>query len=222
MKVTRVFCYSKDVAKQYKNTFSIFTMFLGICLALLAFVFVFLIGFEYPPILLLGFIGLITFFVFFGISINRKMRAGLSGFAITEDNRLFQASIINNGQGLYLGGVAIGSIIDQLANNSSNVGSSIGGTIGSVAQLYSINRSINYMEHPEIVAKMVEEAPNISGAIVTEILKVHSIIDNGKSIKINCDTKIVGKDNINYNKNILIKKAYIQFNDLVNILNMIK
>ena len=35
---------------------------------------------------------------------------------------------------------------------------------------YSMNRSAQYMSHPEIIAKMVEEAPNVTGAEIYEIL----------------------------------------------------
>jgi len=122
---------------------------------------------------------------------------------------------VNNGQGLYFGGVAAGGLVDQLVGNDSSFGESLGGALGAAAQFYSMNRSAEYMSHPEIVAKMIESAPNITGAEVFEILGVHSITDKGKSIKINCDYKIIRTNKIKYNKNLTIEKSFNMFDDLV-------
>jgi len=75
------------------------------------------------------------------------------------------------------------------------------------------------MSHPEIVAKMVEEAPNITGAEVYEILKVYSITDKGKTVKVNCDYKILRTNKIKYAKNLTIEKAFNMFDDLIGVLN---
>ena len=61
------------------------------------------------------------------------------------------------------------------------------------------------MSHHEIVAKIVEEAPNIIGAEVWEVLKAHSITNGKHLVKINCDYSIVKTGKIKYNKNILFK-----------------
>ena len=126
---------------------------------------------------------------------------------------------VNNGQGLLISGMSAGRLIDQLANNSNNLGRNLGGTVGAVAQFYSMDRSAQYMSHPEIVAKMVEEAPNITGGEVIEILKVHSIIEKKHSIIVNCDYKVLRKDRVKYNKNVNIEKSYNQLKDLINIIN---
>ena len=104
---------------------------------------------------------------------------------------------INNGQGLYFSGIAAGSMIDQLAGNNNNIGENVGGVIGAAAQFYSMNRSAQYMSHPEIIAKMIEDAPNVSSAEVWEILKVYLITDGKHSVKINCDYRIIRLQKLN-------------------------
>lgn len=143
----------------------------------------------------------------------------MTGYATDTEGRIFRAMTINNGQGLYIGGISAGGIIDQLAGNNSNLGKNLGGTVGAIAQFYSMNRSAKYMSHPEVIAKMVESAPNIIGAEVYEILKVSSIINRKKFIKIKCDYRILRNNKIKYNKKLIIEKSYNMFDDLVNALN---
>ena len=147
------------------------------------------------------------------------MRNRMTGYATDTNGRIFKAMTVNNGQGLYFGGAAAGGLIDQLAGNDSNLGRDLGGAIGAAAQFYAMNRSANYMSHPEIVAKMVESAPNITGAEVYEILKVYSITDKGKTVKVNCDYKILRTNKIKYAKNLTIEKAFNMFDDLIGVLN---
>jgi hypothetical protein len=147
------------------------------------------------------------------------MRTRMTGYATDTNGRIFKAMTVNNGQGLYFGGVAAGGLIDQLAGSDSGLGKNLGGAVGAAAQFYAMNRSAKYMSHPEIVAKMVESAPNITGAEVFEILKVHSIIDKGKSVKVNCDYKILRTNKIKYGKNLTIEKSFNMFEDLIGVLN---
>lgn len=219
--VNRVFCYSKEVAKRNGNKLPILELVLITILGIVAFVgLAIFTGDEFN----LGLLMLVMFIwigilIYYSVILGLRMRSRMTGYATTSDGRIFKAMTVNNGQGLYLGGVAIGGLIDQLADNSSNVGESLGGAIGAAAQFYAMNRSAQYMSHPEIVAKMVESAPNITGAEVFEILKVHSIINKGKSIKINCDYKVLRTNKIKYGKNLTIEKSFNMFNDLIKVLN---
>ncbi len=219
MRVNRVFCYSKDVAKQNGNKLPI----LQIVLCLIIFMIViFVMAFLLVHNSLLFMIITFTFIgvtIYYSVILGIRLRTRMSGWATTEDGRIFKAMAINNGQGLFLGGIATGSLVDQLTNNSNNLGESLGGTVGAAAEFYSMNKSAQYMNHPEIIAKMVEEAPNISGAEVIELLKVYSITEKKHVIKINCDYKILRTDVVMYNKNMSIEKSYNQMNDLVNLIN---
>ena len=220
--INRVFCYSKDIAEQNGNTtlsiikilLIIFIMFLFI-ITLIGFlknIFMEQFVMIFATIITWVFSGLIIFFsIILGIRSGTKM----SGFAITEDNRIFRAAIINNGQGLFLGGVAVGSIIDKLANSNKSIGRDVGGVIGAVSNLYIMNKHSQYMSYPEIVAKIVESSDTVKGAAVIEILKVHSISESKHFVKINCNFKIITMNKIKYNKNLRIEKSYNQFNDLI-------
>jgi hypothetical protein len=217
--VNRVFCYSKEVAKQNGNKLPIMQLVLTTIIfivALVAFA-VFLPENDLIFILLMFvFFGII---IYFSVILGIRMRTRMTGWATTNDGRIFKVMTVNNGQGLYFGGIAAGSMIDQLIGNNSNIASNLGGTLGAAGELYSMNKSAQYMSHPEIVAKIVEEAPNVTGAEVYEILKVNSITDGSRSIKMNCDYKIVRTGKVKYNKNMSVEKSYNQMNDLVNILN---
>lgn len=219
MRVNRVFCYSKDVAKQNGNKLPILELVLTTIIFIVAIIALAIIlsdSMALFVIMLLVFFGLI---IYFSIILGIRMRTRMSGFATTDDNRIFKAMTVNNGQGLYSGGVAAGSMIDQLANSSKDIGRDIGGAVGAAAQFYAMNRQAQYMSHPEIVAKMVESAPNITGAEVIEILKVHSITEGKHSIKVKCDYKTLRTDKVKYNKNLSIEKSYNQLNDLMSAIN---
>ena len=156
--------------------------------------------------------------IYYSLILGLRLRARITGWATTDDGRIFRAMTVNNGQVLYFSGVAADRMINQLTDNN-NLGKNLGGAVGAAAQFYSINRSAQYMSHPEIVAEMVEKAPNITGADVIEILKVYSITEKKHLIKVNCDFKSLRTDKVKYNKNICIEKSYNQLNDLINIIN---
>lgn len=217
--VNRVFCYSKDIAKQNGNKLPILQIVLTTIIfivAIIALAVVMVDNFVFFMLMMFAFIGLI---IYFSVILGIRMRTRMSGWATTSDGRIFKAMTVNNGQGLYFGGLAAGKLIDQVAGNDNNIGGNVGGAIGAAAQFYSMNRSAQYMSHPEIVAKMVEEAPNITGAEVWEVLKVHSITNGKHSVKINCDYRIVRTGKIKYNKNMSIEKSYNQFDDLISVIN---
>lgn len=217
--VNRVFCYSKDIAKQNGNKLPILQLVLTTVIFIVAII---ALAVTLTDSMGLFFIMMFAFFgliIYFSIILGLRLRTRMTGWATTTDGRIFKAMAMNNGQGLYFGGVAAGGLVDQLAGNSNNIGRNIGGAVGAAAQFYSMNRSAQYMSHPEIIAKMVEEAPNVTGAEIYEILKVHSINDGKHSIKMNCDYRIIRTGKIKYNKNMTVEKSYNQFNDLVNTFN---
>lgn len=221
MIVNRVFCYSKEVAKQNGNKLPVLQLILTTVIGMIAFIVLAIaMGSEFNFILfmlvLFGWMGIL---IYYSIVLGLRMRTRMTGYATDTNGRIFKAMTVNNGKGLYFGGAAAGGLIDQLAGNDSGLGRNLGGAVGAAAQFYAMNRSAKYMSHPEIVAKMVESAPNITGAEVFEILKVHSIIDKGKSVKINCDYKILRTNKIKYAKNLTIEKSFNMFNDLISALN---
>ena len=222
MIVNRVFCYSKDVARKNGNKLPILQIVLTTILGIIALVVLAIATIDTEASL--GIIFLFTFvwlgiIIYYSVIFGIKMRNRMVGYATDINGRIFKAMAINNGRGLYLGGVAAGGLIDKIAGNNSNVGKNLGGAVGAAAQMYSMNRSANYMSQPEIISKIVESAPNISGAEVIEILKVYSIVDRKKSVKINCDYKVLRNNKIKYAKNLTIEKSYNMFEDLINILN---
>ena len=163
--VNRVFCYSKKEAKKNGNDLSIGKMFLQIFLIVI----IMMIPLVLMPILLDeingGFI-LIYTFIFIGVLIfyifkqRGKFQAQLKGIA-TIGNDIYIAQKLNNGEDLFIGGMAAGSIIE---NFSQALGDAIQG-VGSVASLYAISRSSKIMQNPEIIAKMVEYAKETTGAV---------------------------------------------------------
>lgn len=217
--VNRVFCYSKDVAKQNGNKLPILHLVLTTIIFIVAIIALAVVIADNAGLFVLMMFAFIGLIVYFSIILGLRLRTRMSGWATTNDGRIFKAMTVNNGQGLYFGGLAAGGLIDQVAGNSNNAGRNLGGAVGAAAQFYSMNKSAQYMSHPEIIAKMVEEAPNVTGAEVWEVLKVHSVTNKNHSVKINCDYKIVRTGKIKYNKNMSIEKSYNQFDELMNCIN---
>jgi len=218
MIVNRVFCYSKEVAKKNGIRLPILELVL-LTVIFIVWIIVSAMMFESMIPFTISMIIFMTLLIYYSVILGLRLRNRMTGYATDTNGRIFKAMTVNNGQGLYFGGVAAGGLIDQLAGSDSGIGESLGGAVGAAAQFYAMNRSANYMSHPEIVAKMVESAPNITGAEVFEILKVHSITDKGKTVKVNCDYKILRTNKIKYAKNLTIEKAFNMFDDLIGVLN---
>lgn len=219
--INRVFCYSKNVANENGNKLPIIQLILTTILGIIAIVVLAAaMGSDFNILLyILVISGWLGFLLYYSIVLGIRMRTRMTAYATDTNGRIFKAMSVNNGQGLYFGGVSAGGLVDQLSGSDSGLGESIGGAVGAAAQIYSMNRSAKYMSQPEIVARMVESAPNITGAEVFEILKVYSIIDKGKSVKINCDYRILRTNKIKYAKNLTIEKSFNMFNDLIGLLN---
>ena len=218
MIVNRVFCYSKEVAKKNGIRLPIIELVL-LTVIFIVWIIVSAMMFESMIPFTISMIVFMTLLIYYSVILGLRMRSRMTGYATDTNGRIFKAMTVNNGQGLYFGGATAGGLIDQLVGNDSNLGRDLGGAIGAAAQFYAMNRSANYMSHPEIVAKMVESAPNITGAEVYEILKVYSITDKGKTVKVNCDYKILRTNKIKYAKNLTIEKAFNMFDDLIGVLN---
>mgnify|MGYP006955123514 CR=1 FL=1 len=171
MKINRVFCYSKEVANQNGNKLPILALILSIILGIVAFVcLVVIMGDSFNGVMFtLVFIAWLSLIIYYSMILALRLRSRMTGYATDTEGRIFKATIINNGQGLYFGGVAAGGMIDQLVGNDSSIGEGLGSIVGVTAQFYSMNKAAKYMSHPEVVAKMVELAPNITGAEVLEI-----------------------------------------------------
>ena len=218
MIVNRVFCYSKEVAKKNGIRLPIIELVL-LTVGFIIWIIVNAMMLESGTLFTISIIIFMTLLIYYSLILGLRMSNRMTGYATDTNGRIFKAMTVNNGQGLYFGGVAAGGLIDQIAGNDSGIGESLGGAVGAAAQFYAMNRSAKYMSHPEIVAKIVESAPNITGAEVFEILKVHSITDRGKTVKVNCDYKILRTNKIKYAKNLTIEKAFNMFDDLISVLN---
>ena len=120
--VNRVFCYSKDVAKQNGNKLPILQIVLTTVIfivAIIALAVVIADNMGLFMLIMFAFIGLI---IYFSIILGLRLRARMTGWATTNDGRIFKAMTVNNGQGLYFGGAAAGGLVDQLAGNNNNIG----------------------------------------------------------------------------------------------------
>jgi hypothetical protein len=223
MFISRVFSFSENIAKQNKNRLPILelvlTTILGIIMIILIAItcasnFGVILG-----IFLVIYFGLI---IYLSVILGLQMRSRMTGYALDSNGRIFKAVVLNYGCGLYLGGVTAGSLVDQLTDSTSNFGTSLGGAVGAFAQFSSMNKSAKIMAHPEIVAKIVQSAPNITGTMVYEILKVYQVLDKGRYFQIICDYVNLINNKILYQKKLKIEKSYIAYQDLINILNMKK
>ena len=217
MKISKVFCYSKEVASQHGNKLLpiILAIIISFILYIIGFIFIFEFFHAYGYLVLLLTLVFIFLITYCSIALGLKLQAKLMGWVITEDNRLFHVKILNYGAGLYFGGLSAGHIIDNITNNDNNTGQTLGGLFGSAAEVYAINKATKYAENPNIIAKIVKDYPNVKGAEVIEILKVHSLTEERKKIKIVCDFKYLNYNKIKFNKKIILEKSFNQLDDLV-------
>lgn len=211
--VNRVFCYSKDIAKQHGNKLPILPIILSTIFFLIA---IFMV--ESVLVLMTMMIIYMGIIVYYSIILGLRMRSRMTAFVTKDDGTLYHVMTTNNGEGLAFAGLSAGKMIDQITGNQNNVGGSIGGIVGTYAQVSSMNRSAKYMSYPEIVAKMVEMAPNITGAEVFEIGNVYSIYEKRHSYKVLCDYKCIRTNKTKKRKKLTIEKSFQNMNDLLSIL----
>lgn len=204
MKVKRVFCYSKEVAAQNGNKLPILGLILSFVLFMIVLIVLMALEIKNTELLLTLIIILMMPIMYFTIIISTKMAARITGWTITEDNRLIRASILNFGQGY---------MARAFANN-------VTGVIGGTMLINNLNNLANQMSNPDVVAKMVEEAPK--GILLIEIVKVHNIIEKKHHLIVKCDYKDSRTTKILYNRNFKVEKSYNQLNELINILNTFK
>lgn len=211
--VDRVFCYSKEEAKKNGNDLSLGKFLLQIFLIVIVMIIpIFFIPMNDIFILIYTFI-FIGVVIFYAIKSRGKFQAQLTGFATVNKN-IYLATKINNGEDFIIGGMAAGSILENI---NQHLGDAVKGA-GSVAGLYALNKSIKVMQNPEIIAKMIEYSGNTTGAVIKKILKIHNYKENTKNIEITCDYMIMGNAKIKQNKKIKIYKSYNYMNDLLNLI----
>ncbi len=152
--------------------------------------------------------------VYYIIILTLRLKVRITGYAIDMEGKLFKVKAIDNWQDSYFIGPSNGRLFGRKRNS--------GRIRGVIARLYSLSELAEYMSYPEVIAKIVEDYPNVTGAEVIEILKVYTIIDRKKSIKVKCDYKVLRNNKIKYNKNLVIEKSFNMFDDLINVLNTCK
>lgn len=219
--IDRVFCYSKTEAQKNGNKLPIMQIVLSTVIFLISiFVLILMFGnyfFEFSMILILIFMVVL---IYYGEILRMRLRTRMSGFAIDSNGKLYKAMITNDGEGLFFAGYSAGSLLNQiLSKGDSNIGGSLGGAIGAYAQFSAMNKSAEIMSHPEIIAKMIEQAKTITGGEVFVIERIHSCSESKKSIIIVCDYRILRTDKTKINKKIKIEKSYNYFDELKKYIN---
>ncbi len=212
MKVNKVFCYSKEVANKNGNKFSIgASIFYLLLMSLIISIICALTGDYDQGYILMAVItiGLITA-VFSSIYyVIVKIGPTASGYAITEDNRIFKLTIFNSKVGFHYPTM-------MSSNNLASKG--IGTAGGLVVMSNEIKRTQELMTNEEFIAKTIEENRNVTNANIREILKVYSINEKKRFINITCDYRLKRNNKIYYKKNLKLDKSYNELNDLVSAL----
>lgn len=215
--VNRVFCYSKEEAKKNGNRLPIINLVLVTFIFIVSLVMISSI-FSQMWVFIIAIIAFMFVLVYYSVILGLRLNSRMAAYATDTEGNFYKAFTLNNGEGLYFAGYSVGSVLDDILKNTSNVGRDLGGLIGGAAQLSAMNKSAKIMSHPEIVAKIINEVKTITGAEVLQIIKVYSYKERKHSIKIKCDYKSLRRDKIKYNKNITIEKSYTAFNDMIDVI----
>lgn len=221
--VNRVFSYSEEVAKNNNNKFGIGRMILEIfglvmLLVLSIFIIMPLTDGEMSYLFLFVLAVWIVLIIIYCIKTSSKLKAGLMGLATDTENNVYLAIKLNNGEEFVLGGMAVDTLLDNLASDGNSMLGAAFEVAGAAMSLYTINKSINIMKNPIIISKMVEFKETLTGGVVWKILKVHNIVEDAKKYVVNCDYQIMKNKKIKCNKKITIYKVYNSCLDLKNIL----
>ncbi len=223
--VNRVFCYSDEEAKKNGNSVSFGKMLFQIIgisfIMIIAIVIISAISDEMTTNFTLFNISIFIFTgaaLWYAMNFAFKFRARITAFATDDENNVYCATKLNNGEEFAIGGLAAGNIIDRVSEKGNSI---LGDTVqiaGAAISIYKMNNSAKIMQNQEIIAKMVEYATTTTGAEVKQILKVYSYTQNSHKIKMRCDYKIMKTGQVKRNKNVVIYKSFNCINDLINIL----
>lgn len=219
--VNNIFSYSKEVAKSNGNSAS---FALPIVILFIYFVFIiWLILSETKESLITT---LINFAFLFGIVysialVYIRKKAKTIAFATTNDGKIYRAAALN-GSGLYINKVSINEFSDDLKNSLNFVGILTGSALAPFFAILSLNRSAKYMANPKVVKILVDNAQEVTGAQMMEILKVHSIQVGRHSIKIKCDYNFcnaqMSSNKQVTNATVRIDKSYANLDYLLKLL----
>lgn len=223
--INRVFLYSNEEAKRNGNSLTIGKVLIqSIILTLLFIVLLFICMlisddfFENPVFFMI----LITIFIItilvYAIKAKQKTSQQLMAFATDENNNIFCVNKLNNGGKYVIGGIEAGNIVDKVLDNGDSVAGDAVQLAGTIMAVNNLNNSSKMMQNPKTIADIVDNASDMKGALVRQILKVYNYTEDSHKVKISCDYRIIGNGEIKYNKYIKIYKSFNCFNDLMNII----
>ena len=197
MKINKVFCYSKEIAKKNGNKYPTELLILTICLVvLIPLVGGFLGGMYdlgdvyFAIVLFSGWAFIIALFCLLWVY-RTTLFNETSAYAVDTDGKVYKALSYNYDFGIY---------------------------IKDVGNFPNPNRKSDFMKDPKFVISLIESSPNVSGATIYKIEKVHSVIEKKRCIKVICDYNLLIKNKMKYNKKLIIEKSYIGYEEMLSLL----
>lgn len=218
--ITKVFCYSDDVAKRKcgvkssKNYTFLFILFL--ILSILS-IFIFIAIFK-------TMFGMVIFWLFFIIAIYfevkiiLEMNDKMSALAIDENGSIYQTVVIDRGSELGLLGLSVGNILKEVTDSDLANGAS--SLIGGFLMVKQMNKAAKVMSVPNNVVSIINNADKLTGVITNKITRIYSIKNEKKKMVITCDYEIYKKNKVKLKKKLVIKKKYNNIEEIEKVLGI--
>ncbi len=218
--ITKVFCYSDDVArrkcdvKSSKNYTFLFILFL--ILSILS-IFIFVIIFNIVVAMIIFWL-LLIIAIYFEAKIILEMNDKMSALAIDENGSIYKTTVIDKGAELGLLGLSIGNILKEATDSNLAYGTS--SLLGSFLMIKQMNKAIKVMSVPNNVASMINNADKLTGVITNKITRIYNIKNEKKKIVITCDYEIYKKNKVKLKKKLVIKKKYNNIEEIEKVLGI--
>lgn len=216
--ITKIFCYKDEVAKEIcgvkssKSYTFLFVLFLILSILSL-FMIIFNVAFAMVAFWLLFMVA-----IYFEIRLVLEMNDKMTAIAIDENGSVYKTTVIDKGAEFGLLGITTGNLLKEFTNSELIEG--ISASIGALFMFKQMNKAIKVMSNPNNVARIINDADKLTGVITNKIIRIHSVINKKKKIKIICDMEIYKKGKIKVNKKLVIKKKYNNIEEIERVLRI--
>ncbi len=218
--ITKVFCYSKNVAAKRCGIKSIRTyIILFISFMILMLLSLFLLAFDVSTsIVFLIFFLLFAIGIYYEIKLVLEMNDKMSAMAIDNNGALYKVTVIDRGAEFGLLGISTGNLLSQLTDNV--LFKEVGSKVGIFFMFKQMNKAISVMSVPNNIAMIISNAKEYTGVVTQKITRIYKLENKKKKIIIYCDFELYEKDKIKHNKKIIIKKKYNNIEEIEKMLGV--
>ena len=209
--ISRVFAFSKQVAKKNKLSFPVLELVMSIVVFFIAVWFSIDMGPKAITFLVFSFTAII---IYFSVLTGIRLRNGFKAYATATDGKVYQVVAFNNVAGVNRPGNVLPGELAKYGDLANIAGASM--------QVLRTKKAVDKMKDPNFIAETIENYQYVRGILVNRIDRVYKIEEFKKAYTILCDYTVLNNGQTYSNKKLKIAKSYTGIEELASELEKIK